>query len=98
MSIFTLLALGIVTGGIGAYISERKGRRHLEGFLLGFFFGLIGILISLLLPKREDRRLSFFSFFPSSKVTKARANPLNTVINPSRENARNKSVLKLSRP
>ncbi|MDG1053504.1 MAG: hypothetical protein P8O78_02600 [Flavobacteriaceae bacterium] len=53
MSIFTLLALGIVTGGIGAYISERKGRRHLEGFLLGFFFGLIGILISLLLPKRK---------------------------------------------
>ncbi len=53
MSIFTLLALGIVTGAIGAYISERKGRRHLEGFLLGFFFGLIGILIAFFLPKKK---------------------------------------------
>ena len=53
MNIFTLLALGIITGGIGAFISERKGRPHLEGFLLGFFFGLIGIIITLLLPKRK---------------------------------------------
>ena len=53
MNIFTLIALGVVTGGIGAFISERKGRPHLEGFLLGFFFGLIGILITLILPKRK---------------------------------------------
>lgn len=52
MNIYILLALGIVTGGIGAFISEKKGRRHIEGFLLGFFFGLIGILIALILPKQ----------------------------------------------
>ena len=52
MNIFILLALGVVTGGIGAFISEKKGRRHIEGFLLGFFFGLIGILIALILPKQ----------------------------------------------
>lgn len=52
MNIYILLALGIVTGGIGAFISEKKGRRHIEGFLLGFFLGLIGILIALILPKQ----------------------------------------------
>lgn len=55
MNIFILLALGVVTGGIGAYISEKKGRRHIEGFLLGFFFGLIGILIALILPKQQAK-------------------------------------------
>ena len=55
MNIFILLALGVVTGGIGAYISEKKGRRHTEGFLLGFFFGLIGILIALILPKQQAK-------------------------------------------
>lgn len=55
MSIYTVIALGVVTGAIGAYIAERKKRSHLEGFLLGFFFGLIGILISLVLPKREPK-------------------------------------------
>lgn len=51
--IFTLLAVGVISGAIAAYISERKGRRHIEGFLLGFLFGLIGILIALILPKQK---------------------------------------------
>lgn len=55
MNIFILLALGVITGGIGAYISEKKGRRHTEGFLLGFFFGLIGIVIALILPKQQAK-------------------------------------------
>ena len=54
MNIFILLALGVVTGGIGAFISEKKGRRRAEGFLLGFFFGLIGILIALYSPKPAE--------------------------------------------
>lgn len=53
MNIYTAIALGVVTGAIGAYIAEQKNRPHIQGFLLGFFFGLIGILISLLLSKRE---------------------------------------------
>ena len=51
--IYIGLALGVITGGIGAYFSEGKGRPHLEGFLLGFFFGVIGILITLILPTRK---------------------------------------------
>jgi len=53
MNIFTLLALGIITGGIAAYILERKGRSHITGFLLGFFFGFIGIIIAFLLPRQK---------------------------------------------
>ncbi len=51
--IFSLLAVGVISGAIAAYISERKGRSHIEGFLLGFMFGLIGILITLMLARKD---------------------------------------------
>jgi len=54
MTIYTAVALGVITGAIAAYIAERKNRPHIHGFLLGFFFGLIGILITLVLSKREE--------------------------------------------
>jgi len=54
MNLYIAIALGVVTGAIGAYIAEQKNRPHLQGFLLGFFFGLIGILIALLLSKKEE--------------------------------------------
>lgn len=54
MNLYIAIALGVVTGAIGAYIAERKNRPHIHGFLLGFFFGLIGILITLVLSKREE--------------------------------------------
>ena len=53
--IYTVLAIGIVFGALGAFIAERKGRSHTEGFILGFLFGLIGVLIELILsPKDSD--------------------------------------------
>ncbi|MDC1060856.1 hypothetical protein OAP99_01550 [Flavobacteriaceae bacterium] len=54
MNLYIAIALGVVTGAIGAYIAEQKNRPHLQGFLLGFFFGLIGILLVLLLSKKEE--------------------------------------------
>ena len=53
MTISALLAIGVLMGGIAAYIAEKKGRSHTEGFLLGFFLGLLGILLELFFPKRE---------------------------------------------
>lgn len=53
MNILALLAIGVLMGGIAAYIAEKKGRSHTEGFLLGFFFGFFGILLELFFPKRE---------------------------------------------
>ncbi|MCH1517746.1 MAG: hypothetical protein L7T62_03945 [Flavobacteriaceae bacterium] len=52
--IFTLLAVGVISGAVAAYISERKGRSHIEGFLLGFMFGLIGVLIALILARKDN--------------------------------------------
>ena len=53
MSIYSLLAVAVVMGGLGAYLSEKKGRTHLEGFLMGFLLGLIGLLIVLAFPKKK---------------------------------------------
>ena len=39
-SIAIVLAIGVFFGAIGAYLAEKKGRKHYEGFLLGFLFGL----------------------------------------------------------
>ena len=52
--IFTLLAVGVISGAVAAYISDRKGRSHIEGFLLGFMFGLIGVLIALMLARKDN--------------------------------------------
>lgn len=53
--IYTALAIGVIFGALGAFIAERKGRSHTEGFILGFLFGLIGLLIELILSsKKED--------------------------------------------
>ena len=52
--IFALLAVGVISGAVAAYISDRKGRSHIEGFLLGFMFGLIGVLIALMLARKDN--------------------------------------------
>tara|TARA_B100001996_G_C18654647_1_gene590738 strand:- start:1139 stop:1309 length:171 start_codon:yes stop_codon:yes gene_type:complete len=54
-SILIITAIGIIFGAIGAYLAERKGRNHYEGFMLGLLFGLLGILIELLLPSRKTK-------------------------------------------
>lgn len=53
MDIYSILIVAVIMGAIGAYVSERKGRKHREGFLMGFFLGIIGVLIVLLLPKKK---------------------------------------------
>ena len=53
MGIYSLLAIAVVFGGVCAYMSEKKGRTHTEGFLIGFLFGALGILIVLVLPKKK---------------------------------------------
>ena len=39
MSIYSLLAVAVVMGGLGAYLSEKKGRTHLEGVFNGLSLG-----------------------------------------------------------
>ena len=54
LSFTTYLGIGVITGAIGAYISEKKGRSHRFGFWVGFFFGIIGIIALSLMKKKED--------------------------------------------
>jgi hypothetical protein len=47
----------VATGALGSYIAEKKGRTHRFGFVIGFLFGLIGVLGLLLMvkkPQKED--------------------------------------------
>ena len=47
------IILGLITGFLGRYISKQKGRSTKEGFLLGFFFSFLGVIISLFLPNKN---------------------------------------------
>jgi hypothetical protein len=50
--------LGLVTGFIGMMVADAKGRSNGEGFALGFFFSLLGIIVELILPRAEVRNIS----------------------------------------
>lgn len=47
------MAIGVALGAWGAYLAEKKNRSSQLGFLLGFFFGIIGILILILLIEKK---------------------------------------------
>lgn len=47
------LALGVATGALGGYIAEKKGRTQRFGFVIGFLFGLIGVLGLLLMANKS---------------------------------------------
>lgn len=51
---YIYLAIGVFFGAVGAYIVERKGRTHYKGFLVGFFFGIIGIFALLFLKNKKQ--------------------------------------------
>lgn len=46
------LALGVATGALGGYIAEKKGRTQRFGFIIGFLFGLIGVLGLMLMANK----------------------------------------------
>lgn len=53
-SVFYLsMAIGVSLGAWGAYLAEKKNRSRQLGFLLGFFFGIIGVLILILLIEKK---------------------------------------------
>ena len=47
------LALGVATGALGGYIAEKKGRTQRFGFIIGFLFGLIGVLGLFLIANKS---------------------------------------------
>ena len=55
------LTLALITGFLGSYVAKERGRSNTEGFLLGFFFSLLGVLIEVLLPKSEHSTYSILT-------------------------------------
>ena len=58
MVIYAALALSVFLGALGAYLNERKGYPHWLGFLMGFFFGLLGILALLFSQRKKSLAFS----------------------------------------
>lgn len=50
--IYFSIALGVATGALGAYLAQKKGRTHNFGFIIGFLFGFIGLIILLFLQAK----------------------------------------------
>jgi hypothetical protein len=50
-----LLMLGLVFGFLCSWIAGRRGRSRVQGFVLGFLFGPVGIIVELVLPRVPDR-------------------------------------------
>jgi hypothetical protein len=49
------IAVWMVCGLAGYYISAEKGRGGFEGLLFGLFFGPFGLLLTVLMPEPERR-------------------------------------------
>lgn len=48
-----LIVFWIALGFLAIWISTQKGRSAGEGFLLGFLFGPLGVIVEVLLPSRD---------------------------------------------
>ncbi len=48
----TAVAVGLCFGGYGACAARWRGRLRYEGFLWGFIFGPLGVLLIALMPSR----------------------------------------------
>ena len=56
-SLTIIFAIAIIFGALGEYLAEKKGRKHYEGFLLGFLFGFLGVIVEFFLPpKKLDKK------------------------------------------
>ena len=48
-----ILIFPTLFGFLWKYIANQKGRESMEGFLLGFFLSIFGIIIVALLPSKD---------------------------------------------
>lgn len=51
--IWYILVFGIISGFLGIYVAIQKNRSSTEGFMLGFLFSLLGVVILALLPSND---------------------------------------------
>ncbi len=53
---YVYVAISMLFGAIGAYIVDQKGRTLYKGFLVGFFFGLLGVLALFFLKSKRQKK------------------------------------------
>ena len=49
--LFALVVVGGFTAGTG-YIADRKGRSFVAWAAIGFFLGILGLLLAVVVPKK----------------------------------------------
>jgi hypothetical protein len=54
MNITTTLLFSTATGLISAYLAHRREKNPYVWFLIGFFFGMLGMLFLFFAPKKEQ--------------------------------------------
>jgi hypothetical protein len=54
MNFLFTLAWIFLTSALTAYVARARGRSPFRWFLIGFFFGLLGLLALFLFPKKEE--------------------------------------------
>lgn len=53
MDIYTSsIIIGLIAGAISAYFASKRGRSPIAWFIIGFLFGLIGLIVLFIMPKR----------------------------------------------
>ena len=48
-----VIVSSFILGFLGSYVAKEKNRSGTEGFLLGFLFSFLGVIIVALLPNKE---------------------------------------------
>jgi hypothetical protein len=48
------VVLWIVSACLGAWIASQKGRSGVEGLILGFLFGPMGVIVEAVLPTKSS--------------------------------------------
>jgi H+/Cl- antiporter ClcA len=48
-----LIIVAILFGLLGRYVNHKKGRSKYNGFWIGAFFGIIGVIVLALRPKAK---------------------------------------------
>lgn len=85
MTILALMIAALITGAVGSWVAKEKGRDRAEGFLLGLFLSIPGLIIEGLLPTQQ------------AKPPRASGGPRFEMVGEKREaKAGKKSILRLS--
>lgn len=77
-----ILPMGIISGFLGIYVANQKNRSSTEGFIFGFLFSLIGVIILALLPSSDN---------PIQK--KPNVKPMNSVKNHEPLSSQEKNII-----